>query len=248
MLDLGAATFDYEPYPVGLIKPVFDEGTYQRLVASYPRLELFKHKPGLGDKYSLSEVNHPSQYERFIAGAPEWKRFHAYVKGGEFVGAILEFLKGRHIDLGIPRYKVVSRKPMSRGASPLSLLLRRAELSARFEFSMMGADGGNILPHTDTPQKLITLVFSMIEPGAWDPQWGGGTDVVLPKDRSRLYNQVNQRLTFEEVEVVKTWDFTPNQCLVFVKTFNSWHSVSPMRGAGSGGLRKTLTVNIEAKR
>lgn len=248
MLDLRAATFDYEPYPVGLIRPVFDEGMYERLVASYPRLELFKHKPALGNKYSLSEVNNPSQYERFIESAPEWKRFHAYVKGKEFVAAILEFLAGRHIDLGLGRYKVVSRKSLSRGASPLSLLTRRTELSARFEFSMMGADGGNIRPHTDTPQKLITLVFSMIAPGAWNEAWGGGTDVVLPKDRSRLYNQVNHRLEFEDVEVLKTWDFTPNQCLVFVKTFNSWHSVSPMRGPADGALRKTLTVNIEAKR
>jgi len=248
VLDLRFATFDYEPYPTGLIKPVFDEGTYQGLVASYPAIELFKFKPALGNKYSLSEVNNPAQYERFIESTPEWKRFHAYVKSKEFVAAILEFLVSRNIDLGIRRYKVVSRKPVARRASPLSLLLRRAELSARFEFSMMGADGGNILPHTDMPQKLITLVFSMIEPGAWDTAWGGGTDVVLPKDRSRLYNHVNNRLTFEDVEVIKTWDFSPNQCLLFIKTFNSWHSVSPMRGAGSGGLRKTLTINIEAKR
>ena len=81
MLDLRSATFDYEPYPVGLIKPVFDEGTYQALVASYPGIELFKHKPKLGNKYSLSEVSHPAQYERFIAGAPEWKRFHAWRQG-----------------------------------------------------------------------------------------------------------------------------------------------------------------------
>jgi hypothetical protein len=34
--------------------------------------------------------------------------------------------------------------------------------------------------------------------------------------------------------------------VIFVKTFNSWHSVRPMQGNGSGAMRKTLTINIEA--
>jgi hypothetical protein len=34
--------------------------------------------------------------------------------------------------------------------------------------------------------------------------------------------------------------------VVFVKTFNSWHSVRPMTGSGSALMRKTLTINIEA--
>ena len=37
----------------------------------------------------------------------------------------------------------------------------------------------------------------------------------------------------------------PNQCVIFVKTFNSWHAVYPMTGHGSQALRKTLTINIE---
>jgi hypothetical protein len=48
------------------------------------------------------------------------------------------------------------------------------------------------------------------------------------------------------MEVLDTFEFTPNQVVVFVKTFNSWHSVRPMTGAGSPLMRKTLTINIEA--
>ena len=50
---------------------------------------------------------------------------------------------------------------------------------------------------------------------------------------------------FDEMEVLHTYPFTPNQCVLFVKTFNSWHSVAPMRGP-AGKLRRTLTINIEA--
>jgi hypothetical protein len=48
------------------------------------------------------------------------------------------------------------------------------------------------------------------------------------------------------MEVLETFPFEPNQAVVFVKTFNSWHSVRPMTGRGSPAMRKTLTINIEA--
>ena len=47
------------------------------------------------------------------------------------------------------------------------------------------------------------------------------------------------------MEVLDTFDFTPNQAVVFVKTDNSWHCVRPMKGQGSDAMRKTLTINIE---
>jgi hypothetical protein len=32
------------------------------------------------------------------------------------------------------------------------------------------------------------------------------------------------------MDVIDTFEFTPNQAVMFVKTFNSWHSVRPMTG------------------
>jgi hypothetical protein len=57
---------------------------------------------------------------------------------------------------------------------------------------------------------------------------------------------MNAKAEFGEMEVIDTFDFTPNQAVIFVKTFNSWHSVRPMQGNGSGAMRRTLTINIEA--
>ena len=48
------------------------------------------------------------------------------------------------------------------------------------------------------------------------------------------------------MDVIDTFEFTPNQGVIFVKTFNSWHSVRPMTGKGSKLMRKTLTINIES--
>ena len=48
----------------------------------------------------------------------------------------------------------------------------------------------------------------------------------------------------DEVEKLRTFAFLPNQCVIFVKTFNSLHGVPPMTGP-PGVMRRTLTINIE---
>jgi hypothetical protein len=125
----------------------------------------------------------------------------------------------------------------------LRMLSRRAVLGARFEFSVLPGDGGHILPHTDAPQKLVTLVISMVD-DAWSEAWGGGTEVLRAKDPAVAFNKMNRYLAFDEVERIRTLPFRSNQCVVFVKTFNSLHAVSPVAG-GSEVLRRSLTINIE---
>lgn len=99
---------------------------------------------------------------------------------------------------------------------------------------MLPADGGYVVPHTDQPSKLVTLVVSMTPPSEWDPNMGGGTDVNRPKRPELAFNQVNKIAEFEDMEVLNSFPFAPNQAVVFVKTFNSWHSVRPMSGSPSG--------------
>ena len=116
---------------------------------------------------------------------------------------------------------------------------------ARFEFSAMPITGGNILPHTDSIRKSVTLVVPILHQDEWDESWGGGTSIVRPKDPTRLFNRTNAYMDFDEVETVKTFPFVPNQCLIFVKTYNSWHAVWPMTGSDKSILRRTLTINID---
>jgi hypothetical protein len=87
----------------------------------------------------------------------------------------------------------------------------------------------------------------MNKPDEWDYSWGGTTDVVWPKDRRYVYNQNNTYFNFDQVDTLKKMDFNPNQAVIFIKTWNSWHAVSPLQATAPGKLRKTLTVNIEQK-
>jgi hypothetical protein len=70
--------------------------------------------------------------------------------------------------------------------------------------------------------------------------------MVWPKDKTKIFNRVNSYLDFDQVEPMKTFPFEANQCLVFIKTNNSWHAVLPMTGDDPKILRKTLTINIES--
>jgi len=247
LLRLDNFALDYDPYPVGLIAPIFDPAFYRQLVRSFPPIDLFKFMPQFGNKYSLSERNHPEKYDAFLARNEAWRELHRHVKSPDFIYAIIDGLASRGVDLGIRRQELT----LSRRWRKLLLNLRRGRLPvtaspiySRFEFSMLPAKGGEVIPHTDAARKFITLIVTMVEEGDWTPDWGGGTDILRPKDPAKNFNYTNEPLPYDACEVLKTVHFRPNQAMLFVKTFNSLHGVREMTGP-EGVLRRTLTINIE---
>ncbi|MGN6720494.1 MAG: hypothetical protein ACTHLX_24275 [Candidatus Binatia bacterium] len=110
---------------------------------------------------------------------------------------------------------------------------------------MFKADGGEVAPHTDTPKKIITLVLSMIREGEWDTRFGGALQINRATDNAYAFNLNNRIVPWDKVEVVDIISFVPNQCIIFVKTFNSLHSVRKMTQHDSSALRKTVTITIQ---
>jgi hypothetical protein len=246
LFSLANAVFRYEPYPIGLARPVFAPRLYEELLNAWPDSSMFAFMPKLGNKYSLSEVNNAVEYHKFLQRTI-WNDVYQEVKSPQFVHNVLQMLRSNGIDLGIPDDVAVNQATTSgspRWAAALDPK-RSAGLKTRFEFSMLPADGGHIKPHTDSPRKLVTLVVSFCDPRQWQLSFGGGTTVLRALDPRKSYNHMNNQLEFAETEVLHTFPFEPNQCVIFVKTFNSLHAVSPMRGNGSTVMRKTLTINIE---
>lgn len=103
---------------------------------------------------------------------------------------------------------------------------------SRFEFSVLPSDGGEVIPHTDSPSKIVTIVVSMTRPGEWDPAHGGGTDVNHPLRPERMYNQQNRLAGFADMEVLHTYEFAPNQAIMFVKTFMAFGPADDRSGLG----------------
>jgi hypothetical protein len=224
VLSLEGIELRYEPFPIGFITDVLEPEFYDRLLAAWPEDHLFEHKPELGNKYSLSEVNNADIYEAFVAEIEPWRIVHQWIKGPEFIEYVLATLRRHNIDVGYAA----------------------GQLSSRFEFSMMSANRGSIIPHTDAVNKLITLVVYMPREGEWDPRYGGGTSILRPRDVRRNFNQLNVQVGFDDVECLHTYPYLPNTCVLFIKTFNSYHAVYPMTGPPDL-MRRSLTINIEDK-
>jgi len=248
LLSFDNMRFRYEPYPIGVASQVMDPAFYDELVDTYPPIDLFKFMPKFGQKYTLSQKFNAENYHDYIAKHACWKRLHSWIKSEGFVAHIEQMLLAHGIDLGLDQYRIEGAKKLRKNWKDVRrgrLPRRDPHLRTRFEFSMLAAHGGSVIPHTDTPRKIITLILSMIRDGEWDPSFGGGTDVNRPADPRKYFNRLNRPLDFDEVEILDTFEYRPNQCVVFVKTFNSLHSVRPMTGTGGDAMRKTLTINIE---
>jgi hypothetical protein len=248
LLSLDNLQLRYEPFPIGIIRPLMTDERYLSYVDSYPPADLFQHIPKVGNKFCLSEKFNPRQYGDWIGSHPLWTDFHRWIKSSEFIYAVLNALVERHVDLGYRQ-----RPPRERTGKRLRSLLRGRwwrdddGLSARFDFSMLPADGGLLKPHTDNAEKIVTMVIAMVRPGEWDPSLGGGLDVNRPRRAELVFNHLNRKADFDDMDVLYTFEFAPNQALLFVKTFNSWHSVRPMAASGSTAMRRTLTINIEKR-
>ncbi|WP_193371337.1 hypothetical protein [Pelagibius marinus] len=239
--------FDYEPYPVGIARNVFDPADYQELIDSYPDEKLFVSKDYHGVKLALSQLNNGRGYRAHLRQSPAWQRFYDYVRSDAFIEDTFEMLKAHNVDLGLDKVPFKARiarriKSWRRGSPQPHYPTQKS----RFEFSSMPITGGSIRPHTDALAKVVTMVIPILREGEWKEEYGGGTSVVWPKDRTRSFNLTNGYMDFDEVDCVRTYPFEPNQCLVFVKTYNSWHAVWPMTGNDPSVLRRTLTINIES--
>ena len=247
MLNLESLAFDYEPFPIGIARPAVAPEIYREMVKAFPQPELFRNRADKGNKFALSRHNNRSNYYSHIRKHEVWRQFYDYIDSKRFIEETLEVLARKNIDLGLRDRGIAERmverfRAIKKGAP----MPHFPKLSARFEFSTMPVTGGSIRPHSDNPTKIITMVLSILEEGEWDDSVGGGTSVVWPKDRTKSFNQINAYLDFDEVDILKTFPFQPNQCLCFIKTYNSWHAVWPMKGTDPTKLRRTLTINIES--
>ncbi|WP_340118187.1 hypothetical protein [Pelagibius sp. 7325] len=248
MLNFKNIKFDYDPYPIGIARGAIAPDFYEELIDSYPADDIFVSKDYHGVKLSLSQVNNRAGYYAHLSKSAAWKRFYDYIKSEGFIAETMAMLKSHNIDLGLAnssaKERLIKRFKAFRKGSPQPHF---PTLRSRFEFSSMPITGGSIRPHTDAPSKVVTMVIPLLREGEWNDEYGGGTSVVWPKDRTRSFNFTNGYMDFDEVECLRTYPFEPNQCMVFVKTYNSWHAVWPMTGNDPSILRRTLTINIESE-
>ena len=103
----------------------------------------------------------------------------------------------------------------------------------QFELSLMPKNGGHILPHADTPKKIVTLVIYL-----GPPQETGAFECFRHKtdpDGDFGYTQPG----WEDVETILKVPYIPNRGVFMKRRNNSIHAVRPVDFD-----RKTLTINL----
>jgi hypothetical protein len=108
--------------------------------------------------------------------------------------------------------------------------------SIRFEFSFLPWENGLLLPHRDTPPKVLALVFPMTLEDR--PEWGGFTEMLEPKGNGP-FGAVEP---FERFDTVLRAHFKPKAANFLVRSDKSWHAVR-CRGP-KGEYRKSITLNL----
>lgn len=227
MFNLDNVTIRPEPFTVFCFRNVLQPAFYRQLADSFPPISLFSFRTNLGNKYLLTESEGDAYYD-FIKSSPPWRKFYEAVKSNDFKTRLLGFLNSH--DVG--------------GATQPGAPASGNDFTVHFEFSALPTNGGSQRPHTDNPEKVVTLVLSLMKEGEWSPDWRGGTSICKPKDESRYLNYANKYLDFDEVEIVDDLPFAPNAGVMFVKTSVSWHCVTPINLPPAAPARKTVAISL----
>lgn len=96
----------------------------------------------------------------------------------------------------------------------------RPNFRSEFRF-VHDTEGYAIGPHTDAPQKVLSLLFYLPE-NFFDSDVGTG--LYVPSDHQKTC-EGGPHYPFEGFEEAWRAPFLPNSCLGFWKTPNSWHAV-----------------------
>ena len=96
-------------------------------------------------------------------------------------------------------------------------------------------------PHTDTPRKLVSVLFYLPQD---DSQSALGTSAYIPKDRSfTCLGGPHHR--FELFDLVATMPYLPNTLVAFPQTKRSFHGVEPV--LRDGAVRDLLLFDLKQK-
>ncbi len=257
MLNLNNLHFEYSPYPHGVAKNVFDVNTYKEIVENFPDINKFyslKNKNKFNkeekfNKFSLSSKNNPKIFFDFVNNNSSYKKLSNFLFSYDFKINLFNILIKNNINLGIIPLKRNNKNLLRNfllNFTPYNILKPLQDVDVAIEFSAIPVRGGFIKPHTDGPHKLLSIVIPVIDK-SWQDSFNGGTNFLKPKDNTKIYNILNNTYEFDQCDIIKTVNFNSNQLLIFLKTYNSFHSVGPLNGEQDNLYRKSITLTIEKK-
>ena len=198
---ISTAKVQKEPFPFFSIENVFPEDFYQELLQHFPEDEHFQAlsekgvvRPGTYGQRLCFSLDDKSLLSLSFFQMMFWIRLVQQLKSEAFISALIR-------TLGV---SLVGMNP------DLTLVSDRSDYS--------------IGPHTDYPQKVLTLLFYFPQDGK---QKELGTSVYEPIDPTFRCEGFKHH-PFDGFKRVYSAPFVPNSLFGFVKSDNSFHGVEPI--------------------
>lgn len=216
------------PFPHFYVRDVFPAEFYATLLEKLPPQSVYKRLDETGtvpkgaypDRYICSLED--AEEDEFRRGAGDfWERFHAWMGGHTLPRLLLHIFR----DAMQARYG----DDVNVHVSSECRLVR--------DFTHY-----DISPHTDTPRKLVSLLFYL---PADDSLRCLGTSLYVPRDPSRRCEGTRHH-EFADFLKVATAEFRPNSLLAFFKTDLAFHGVEPITDPGVE--RNLLLYNLYAEK
>jgi hypothetical protein len=215
---------------------------YQRLLASFPDESNYRFN-GEG-KMGFRSSEDPEAMDRYCDAHPDWRQLIDFLGSDAFLADLRAAVAGPLVQArgwsGRRLWRNHTRRPVPE--SPLRYLLEEP-VRTTFQFSMLPRDA-SVVPHSDAPRKLVSLLLYFRDPD-WQDAWGGGTEFYAPIDPERARRwAATDRIAFEEFKTIGSTPFAGNRLAGFVRSACSYHGVPPLC-CPPGRTRKALLINVK---
>jgi hypothetical protein len=214
---------------------------YHSLLDQFPKAAAFPETIE-GNKKRLNSRSAPAAFQEYCLNHPVWTRLFEQFSSDQFLDELYELVRK---PLREARGFLGARpwRHDTQAVTGLKRLLRRRAV-VTFEFSRLES-GSLVPPHTDAPEKLVTLMLYFADPG-WQADYGGGTVFYRPKRPDLKRNWTNYRVPFEDLSAVSVNEFRPNHLCLFIKSKDSYHGM-PSITCPAGVARNSLNINVFLK-
>jgi len=238
-----AGTTHQQPFFHYVKDNFLSEERYAALLREFPDDSAF---PDITEenKKRLNSRRSSRAFDQYLQTHATWKEFIEALSSEAFLSGLLELAapalqQARGLS-GIRSWNYAGKRIKSGLATARSQKIRVV-----FEFSQLN-NGSYIPPHTDSTDKLVTMMFYLADNHKAAIE-NAGTVFYQSAQNPGEKNWYNRKLDFSAVTPVAVNDFMANRICVFVKSDRTYHGLPELHMPANTG-RNSLNVNIYRRR
>tara|TARA_B100000795_G_scaffold46146_1_gene30306 strand:- start:5350 stop:6147 length:798 start_codon:yes stop_codon:yes gene_type:complete len=250
-LNAKAVNLILEPFPICSVDNFLDSDHYKELYESFPSKDFFTNpNPDKGNKIALDARS--QKVLEYIDSHKVWKEFTQSINSSESSDFFKKLLNS-HIPKrnNFKDRKWITDTNFYKDAHDLERTEDANYIRYSFEFSYM-KNGSYIPPHTDSENKVISMIFYFADPDFNWSNYDCGTSFFKTNNVKNSEFKSWESVHLEDKRLEKFYntysefhysEFKANKFLLFIKSDSSWHEVRTLE-LPDEITRKAFIVNI----